>query len=89
MDGHRDVPTLSAHLALTLRASVDDVGGNVAARGASVVAALEVVVVDVPLEVAVEPDESDAQVAAKAGRQHSSRISLCNASTALSSAPGS
>jgi hypothetical protein len=40
-----------------LASAVDDVDGNASAGEASVVDALEVVVVDVPLEVALEPGE--------------------------------
>jgi choline dehydrogenase-like flavoprotein len=63
VDSHPDVPTLSAHLAFTLRAPVDDLGGDPAAGETAGVDAVEVVVAKPVGEVALEPGEADVQVA--------------------------
>jgi hypothetical protein len=63
MDGLRDVPTLSAHLAFILRAPWDDVGWNAAVGEAAVVDAVVVVVGEVVLELATRAAEARAQVA--------------------------
>ena len=67
LDRHRDVPTVAAHLVFTLCGTVDDVGGDAALGEAAVVGAVEVVVVDVLVEVALEPGEADVEVAGEGG----------------------
>jgi hypothetical protein len=64
VDSHRDVPTRTAHLALTLP-TVEDLGRDASAGEPNGVDAIEVVVADAPLEVALEAGEAHVQVASE------------------------